>query len=777
VLLFASVMTMLAGAFLTLGRSQLALGGTVDQLDAADQACLSGVEYARMRLEHDATWGIPTGANSPPTLVHDHPLLRVWESRQNGTFHVAGIVENGRAAFCLDFLTAGQPLHSFTSYNLAGVLAGNWVPQTLEPQRASLNYLQAAAGSPTLSGSYVAKRSLPPRCVNLILRGASGRVTRGLDVTLRQRVLFPYSMAATGDVGVALTEEGRWQIDSTDPFNNRVVSNQNIYGPQVDATHAQMQFDATRGGSARSTQKIVLGGALSVAFDADGAVSVTASGGTDLQSESERARAGELAHGTFLPQAGDTQIPELNESDLKAPAGAQHQLPGGHYHFVGPDTVHYWSSPASTPGGTPERVFTQSIPDSGGNTAVTLRNRNFVVPDGSKVTLGGATKISGDNGGVTYVAIGYDADGALPDNASGMLRVDGDLVVEGSVVGAGALVTGENGALTLQGKSALAAPPDLGVALFAAGPIRMEPVSPLVSASTGPAESAYFELFKVALAQFESSPAHPHKGFTGSQLALNNWGSLPASEQVSAVTGGENGISDGVTPDPDHNNLRDVLIADVEVARLADALRGAFPVYAADTQVAAAFDQALTRYAAGQDGDGSALDDPGLSLGRFMHLALFLEQAQQAGGLPPSLNMLICDAGTGAIDGPNSSQIRARMQSLLTLFDEQARSGGGTLQSYVGQPQNPFLTATTNGASPRDGEFKGLLYTARDFHARMGGYRLSVEGSLIARGGSLVVEQASLLRNRFNAEYLDKLLRSRSAGSGPSLEVIWRSRF
>jgi type II secretory pathway component PulK len=66
-LLLVGVLMVLVGGFFQINSMNLRTLGGVRELDRAQQARASGLDYAIMRLEGDTAWGVSTGTDRPLT--------------------------------------------------------------------------------------------------------------------------------------------------------------------------------------------------------------------------------------------------------------------------------------------------------------------------------------------------------------------------------------------------------------------------------------------------------------------------------------------------------------------------------------------------------------------------------------------------------------------------------------------------------------------------------------------------------------------------------------
>ncbi len=90
-LIVVTLIFLLATTFVSVNRTQMEMSRDASTRQAARLAAVSGQDYARMRLESDPSWGLPTGANSAFTRSTDVAGLTVWEGETDSTVSVVGV--------------------------------------------------------------------------------------------------------------------------------------------------------------------------------------------------------------------------------------------------------------------------------------------------------------------------------------------------------------------------------------------------------------------------------------------------------------------------------------------------------------------------------------------------------------------------------------------------------------------------------------------------------------------------------------------------------------
>ncbi|MCA9792465.1 MAG: hypothetical protein KC910_11740 [Candidatus Eremiobacteraeota bacterium] len=783
-------MAVIATAFLAIHRNSLGVLAASGQSLLAREASLSGINYARMRLESDSNWGVPSGANkSLQPVVGMGPFL-VWEGEDNGTVQVVGVLDGGKACFQMHFQAPNSPVKAFDAYQPRDILAypadpTKWSKFRVAKRRVSKNNLNSLSISPPLTGNLVGFRNLPSRTALIqVLSDAEGS-RKYLDVTLRRSNFVDQAVAVEGSLGVRIDDastDGRWDIVSNQA-SNKILANGAIFAPEVSSSNVQVQFLSPGGagdkGQLRSGSYIGLGGlsrvdynpnladpSLRVIFDQTGTKI-----GDGVNDAAERNLVKSQSQGDFIPNSPKQRVPDVDPSRLTS-SSRTYQLPSGRYHFVAPNKVNYYSDPHASLGSPPTRTFVDVIPDSfhlggTGAAAIRLSNRVFRVDGDSEVQFNGEVNITSNRQGVPYVGLGYDSLG-LSGKAGG-IKVAGDFSVDGAVVGTGAVVAtaGDgDGRVTIQGKSAIAAPQDAGVTLYAEGDVVMKPVSGLLPTSAGPSVLD-FEVFQSGLDSYNFNMAGNH--------SLNAWAGLSPDWRRKHVVDGT-GISGGGKPILDRNVGNGVFHDALDDLR--SELVGSPGVTAADI---GQFDQFV---------DG--VPDPMGSTGSPTTSGM---PTTGGGGptwlIPPADNNVrnYLAARQYALDvvalrqneppgTPNPFDPASYSQETLgngayTVLDvmaDGAKQVNKYLSGFMHSGGNPFRDGSAIPATPRDVDFRGLVYTNGNFFADLDGYRMTVNGSLVAHNNVGLKDAKSVL-SIYNPELLDQLMKYQATSNAVPLEV------
>lgn len=755
-----ALLSMLATAFLTLNQSNFAMLRRSGETSRAQMAALSGLEYARMRLEANTAWGRVDPVGQPPfptgRIVVDLPgKMTVWEDG----FCVVGVLPEAQAHFQIYFQPgpAHTTVASHGRYDDASIAAdtsahGSWT-RSWDPHRESRSLLNAMPTEPPLPPT-AELRGLSPQNCNLIITGWASGATAQLDVTLGSLQVVDSPLMSEGTMAVELSSptSGQFNISSTDPsIRAKVRSRGELLAPQS----SQVLFgdgSQPNAGSAVSSLNVLFNATISVTTDANGAVSgvthagspvVVGDGVNDLD-ESEAAAA--QIKGDVLPNANQAEVPDLTPGQLKAPPAPALTMNGGLYHFVGPNTVNYWSNPAHDPVADPTgytATYTDEIRDGSGNLMATLADGRLIIPNGTNVQTSSATRVSGD------LAIGYDpASKTLPGGANARLAVQGTLSVDGETVGGGSVVAQANGpdvgALKLTGKSAMSASPDSGIALYAEGPISIIGVdAPTVSVL--PMD---FDIYREAITDLPNA----WDEFSGwYPQGISEWTNWDDSNPLDNPKLWASGADDHTISEP---KLRDSVIDDFSTTHLPRLLE-AFPVGTTDSNVKLKMDEMIMDYEA----------TGGVSLGRYIRIREFLRecQADNSAAAVTASAAYWSDLHTAAIKEEVASRIVEQMDYYA------AKAAPGLLEAYLTGPNPDDVTV-----NPADVEFLGLVYSRTSFLVNPNGHRFLNEGSVMSRG-PLVIKNAREVRSTYNPLFMSALF-SYHGGAGKVEQRFWSLR-
>ena len=446
VLMLMVLLAALGSAFIGVNRTNLTLMSNADRYAEVYQACVSGVDYLWYRIENDRNFG-KTAFSGATTEVYpsSNPIVEV--------------TMRGRAGDPLQNSIEGKLLATGQEFRLQFV--------------NNLNNT-ATAGR----GGLIA----PPDSVRVWSLSDVGSVTRQLDTVLRVAPLVSSTVVAGGmlsmDLDAGSNADAGWWLETKDPSRNRIRANGDIYVPNCfdDPVTPRVNFVAPKGlenrlkdpyGAIEGHQEIFMentnGRRKGYRLSAQDAV---------------RDQAGENSKGAFLPNSGEATVPELSPASLRSDATTSVNLNPGTYEFRTEGTVHKLVHIASDGTSSVLRSYDQSkrlssrvqnLTTPFGETiaVVNLATRKFRIPANTQVTSHGSLTFSGDSLGVPQVLLGS------ADQMGYLSVTSGDMVVEGSIVGMGAVVA-ESGSIEIQAKSTLSTTPDNGVALFANESVRLD---------------------------------------------------------------------------------------------------------------------------------------------------------------------------------------------------------------------------------------------------------------------------------------------------------------
>lgn len=699
-LLATMLLLTLAGAFLNVQRANLQTQSQSENSRQATELGQSGLNYALMRLQADPVWDIP----APPLVTIDTPALKVIE--RNGC--AIGVTPQG--TFQISFQDQRYQDDKLPDLYLS---------QT-RPELKSINRLNA----PYSSGVQPAHnlRATPPGAANLMIVARSGRTQVQLDVMIAKRYLIDASMLSQADLGIQVNDH--FSIQSRDASTNKIRSQARLLIPEA----AQIQLNQ---GSAITPQTILLGHNLSATTTPSLALTLTSPSADLGTNPTQRAQADLISQGRYQPNSSEVvHIPDLAPGDLRQPIATPKTVKGGTYHFTAANKVLYWPDAGHNVNDTASATeYTDFIPDISNAQTLPLKDYRLEIPDDTRVTFQTDTSISGRQ--PPTMGMGY-VDGALTADSLASVQVQGDLKMDGAVVGSGSLITKN---LEARGKSQLATTPDLQVTLYAEQKVRLTSAAPPYQAVTSVDWDAL-------------------------HLALQGYDAMNAGDQYSSLDGWmgmiwpTKGLIVGNHDDTDVTQpyLRD---ADLGAPSLwINKLKSKYPIYGTDTGIQSQVDAAVASWT------------DGFSYGRYQRVRDFLAQATldpHQPGLSDKLNLSL-------LGGDN----QVRMTDMMDAMANQAAAAGKTLKDYIG----PAVTVNPMEAIDPEGvDFKGLVYAGQDFLADMGGHSFQIEGALVSQG-ALGILNASRVDSIYNGDYLKSLLSSQANGGTISrMEVVfWNQR-
>lgn len=512
VLVVSAVLSVLAVAFVAVNRQQLALTGDSLRRSRAMDAALTGLAYARARLEADGMWGakaFPSGQQGP-SLYGGVANVTVYGDGQDG---------GG---------SDGRP--DVDRNRVEGVFPAEELAFTIQ----LVNNLKQVTPLTNPDRSQLQLGEVPPQTIRVRVDGRCGTVTRRLEAILRRKAFTDTSVSTDLDLTyLPGTAKRGWSLATRD-VHNTARANGNITVPR--ATDGLLRFMDLRG-SLKAGKDVIVGG-LSMADQANAA---------------QRGLEQQQANGLFAPQSGRVKIPQLDADQLDLPQRSINNVTPGRYEFLtatynvvdteGVCIAQYYRAiklpggkilasqmapvltvdprstlqPPSAGGGqgwqpidgvTPEEtmfgmvVLGETAPDPEHEikqVAVDLKTGSLGFPSGATVHIEGDVEFVGANpvsvpgykatnvpanftalfgadasvagGGVRYSILGNSWDDL--EEKGGALNVTGNLAIGGEVVGLGGITA--DGDVSFSANPALSTTKNLGVAVRAGDKMTLAP--------------------------------------------------------------------------------------------------------------------------------------------------------------------------------------------------------------------------------------------------------------------------------------------------------------
>lgn len=755
-LLVTMLLLMLTSAFFSVNTDQIRMQRNGEMAQRASAAALSGLEYARMRLEADSLWGIPDQGRAHSRSTE---ALRIVEQDNlvvGGlkTFVCVGVLHGTESHFQINLvepgslladLPAGRVSDRAIAQDPAGSIGG-WSKELLPRRDLSLNYLNAGTFFPPLkAATFTApERTVLPGQVLLQVRGYCRGAVRTLEVNFAGERQTEAAVQSGGVLAMdfdASTPDARWRVQSVVWDKNRIESTgKMILGGIPNAP--RLLFDHWNKGVAASQSKIQTSpGIQSVSEDPSGGLDIVfTTPPDDIVVPPAQAH----ANGAFKANSGVAGVTDLTkdsvESQLSKSTYHPVTLPGGVYEFTNHETVEV--------GGT---VYHKKIMD-GGTTVATIRDHKLSFMEGVRVDFTGSTTIRAQGATTPSVQVGYHKDGWLPWNSKGsFLKVNqGDLTIDGSLTGNGAVMTTGNstseGSISLQGKSQMSSDPDSGVTMFAERNIRVG------APDASSAEFFHFDLAAISQGM-EAYVASTGASWDSGSNPLSRFADL-GQDQNLHTQGGTSAISDAsvlgtsIKTSPVTANLPE----------LKAQLESTFPVLsnpAAQAELQGLYNQFM---------DGlPGVVEPGMTVGRYIRLREFAREMQLAddrGDPLPTSDLANPDVSNWARVDKNNARINDQLKAEISYFHRKAGNVGKTLKQLIKAPNasNPDNNPLTGEMNVRDARWTGLMYARGSVWVDSGGGRLDVRGSLVARN-DVAVTNSTGVTTVYDPRYLNGLTR------------------
>lgn len=791
------LLVLMSSAFLNINSNNLRLTVNVKNQELAVLAAMSGVQYAKMRIEQyinedsATSWGgadrvyfakdIPSGANDGFDSIAEDALEGV----------VNGTLRGGEAAFRMVFThdaaiteKGGTP----TSFN------NIWNP--------------AAQDRGTL-------RSVPARCAHLIVVGTAGGVSRTVEVLLKKQALTNSSAFAGKDLKVGTTSNGLWSINSLDPFDNSVRANGDIIAPSLGvlpdplptlfSSTPSPNITFTGGGSGPLDPGGASLGAIVAKKNIIFAPTITSppvitigDGGNDTE---ETAYVKQQTGGVLYPNTESTPPPNLSASSVTPGAGkCIYTIASGVYNMTAHDKIKL-----------PTGIEDDKVPFSTNGSCASspdLKVNEYMlrIPKDINVQVTGSFTLT-----TTLVnkqaklGLGYDDDGVQEVGTSPNFHVKGgDVTINGELTGEGGVVA-EKGNVTLNGKSVLSTDPSYGVAVYADGNVAINP--PVLNGITS--GNSDFIAYKNAV----SNATTLQTGLkTGNWL--NNWGgSNPSEKGKDAETLRETSVGTATwAPDYMGGATGKLTINPTDKSPpIIISIPSPLPTL---TIYGVNFDSTpkniilgryvrakkcedsedLTLLAAPWDGGDLSVGDVQSIIESKIEEVFWSDKEQIENQLASKLESL---PGADRFKDDTWASPNSYCSGCNTYEKYKDNDALVSFPDYWQGPFDPTVAAKFDSGKQtkyntnyrvlwgnseeisqtldqQDAEFTGLIYTKGDISVNLGGHRFFIEGAVIAQNGDITINNASNVSFLYNPEYLTKFVNQGVGGVQCQLaQVFW----
>jgi hypothetical protein len=742
-LMVTSVLLMMVSAFFNLNRDQIQMRRVGEQAVRAQAAALSGLEYARMRLELDTNWGIP-GAGCARNI--SSAGLNVYEddtftAAGVDTFCCVGVLDGGQSHFQIN-LVAPNGGYGINSLNAGRVIAQNvennprgglaaWGRETLPGLETSVNYLNSISSfyPPvfSLSPNVGPMRTVTPKSCMLQIRGYYHGVVKVCDVSLTAEKPTDAALQAGGQMAMDINynKNGRWYIRSLDPAKNKIQADGDIIVRGSDETDPGMRFQSGNGSATSSGRIMTATSAVSSIDDPhDGTLKINGQSGTNVDVDQASATTG----GKMRPSAGVSSVTDVTaatvESQLNNPSFTQLALPGGHYEFKDRATI-------TLPDGSEVSQIRRN-----GKIVARVEDFKLVFSEGVSVNFQGPTTID-SQGAKPSILMGYNTNSLtssfMPWNSAGtFLKVtNGSLNIDGSVGGKGSLMatgnTTNQGDVIMRGRSQLSVDPDAAVTVFADRNIKVSPPDPT---------SARFfsnDLAPITIAMRNFAGAHDITNWSKGSRPLNDFASLGADQDY-LTQGGKSPVSDQrISTDTIKTSPVNANLSDIKAALVAN-----FPIIDQSDQAAAEFNSMYDKFMNG-------VADPGMTVGRYLRLREFLRDLQSAHDThSPMPSAATSDWGNLTL---RNEALNDQLKSEISFFNRKATAQDRSFQNLINDTRstNPTNNDLTNLMNARDAKWTGFLYARGSVAIDSGHGDLDLRGSLVARNDMAITNVTNVV--------------------------------
>lgn len=798
------LLVLMSSAFLNINSNNLRLTVNVKNQELAVLAAMSGVQYAKMRIEQypnteTVSWGkcVANCSTGSPTFDFNNIAIPTGVATTNGfetitetpgTGVVTGTLKGGEASFRMVFTAFAATTEQDgtpTSYN------NIWNP--------------AAQNRETL-------RSVPARCAHLIVVGTAGGVSRTVEVLLKKQALTNSSAFAGNDLKVgtttslgSTTSNGLWSINSLDPFDNSVRANGNIIAPSLGvlpslpspfSSNPSPQITFTGGGSGSLDPGGASLGAIVAKKNIGFASSITSAPditiGDGVKDADETAYVKQQTGGILYPNTESPPPQDLSASNFTPGAGkCIYTIAGGVYNITASDKIKL--PDGSTSGTVP---FTTngscaSSPD------LKVKDYMLRIPKDINVQANGNFTLNTILAGKkAKLGLGYDEDGVQEGGTSPNFHVaGGDITINGELTGEGGVVADKSntgGNVTLNGKSVLSTDPSSGLVVYAEGNVT---INPPVSTGQTSGNSDFIA--------YKNAVANPSAGLkTGDWL--HKWGEKGADKSTDAATLGTTNVGTAVWNDPSQkltispaDGSPPIIISIPSISAPLQIGEGYFPCSIPTSITLGQYIRAkksedvkesdwLKPKISGGHSEGEVKDLIENKIDVFWSDKEKIED-QLASKLEDLHGADKFNNNTGANPNPpyctgctkyKDYKDKDALVGFSDYWQGPSVPGGGakfsdSSKEYEYKTNYGVLWSNSKYISQtlvsQDAEFTGVIYTKGNLIADMGGYKFFIEGAIIARNGDITIDNANNVLFLYNPEYLSKFINQ--AGSGVQCRV------
>ncbi|MBI2267717.1 MAG: hypothetical protein HYU64_21545 [Armatimonadetes bacterium] len=738
-LLVLFFLILLTTSLLAVNRHNIGLFANLENHEKAYQAAVTGLQYAQHQMEVNLYWPYQPSGPSPAVSLTSDSNFGAYETTVNAggskeTRIIVGILKGNNSHFQINFSPdIGTSSKGCTRYKDSEIEKyptsgpGSW-GAPVDFKYKSLNNLRAASGSSNVENrdkNGILYRWVAGGKAHLIVTGYCRGTSRTIEVVLQKKAGVDSSAVANGNLSVT---GALWTIDSKDPNSNFVRSNNNIIGPGASQTTT---FGTTSGsGKAWSKEYITLRGLT------------LGDGLNDDVSETDTVQT--ATNGIMKPKSSAYEIPDLDSTAITSGRTTSNIAPG-YYKFLAQDKVIYSADGVTY---NPGNTYTGVIKD-GGNDAIYLKDYNFIVPNPVKVN--GSLTLLRDPSVTSRpkLSIGYDKNLA-PVGTSPFLEIKDNLDIKGELKGNGSVVaTSTSSKITFEGKSQLSTTPEKGVAIYSGGDVSMKPIDTSADLTSDPGVGLpeYYDRFQEAIG---GAPYPKNQGYIDDvnfpSYYGGEWNGIGPNKDkgFNKWLEWDEGDQKGVIGSSDVASTTNLRGQTVTYNPTTDAWWSSMPLTNQSQILNFLAGAALTN-------DPAAPPAATTTLGLYLRVKEYMKTVRSGDTKGDLLDL-----------SREQDTISDIVMKQIEAYATKAKDEKTTLQTYMGR-------VSTN-IEAQDIQFLGLLYSKNSFTADAGGYKFSIEGSLVTKDGGLTISNASEVHFTYNPDFVGLL--KRGAGSGTQLEQV-----